>query len=273
MFAEFLNQEKLIEYITLYGVKFLLAIVILVVGLMVIKYVTKATVAVMKKVKMDDVLVSFFSKIVKALLMAFVIIASVGQLGVDTTSLAAMIAAAGLAIGLALQGSLSNFAAGVMIIATRPFKIGDYVEVSGVGGAITDLSIYNTILVTPDNKVITIPNSKITSENIINFSARDTRRVDMVFGISYSDDIKKAKKVINKVIKDDSRILAEPEPLVAVSALADSSVNFNVRPWVKKEDYWNVYFDMHENIKIAFDKEGITIPFPQRELHVHNLKK
>ena len=273
MFGEISNQEKILEYVSMYGVKFLTAIVVFIVGLLVTKYVTKLSVTVMKKVKMDAVLVSFFSKIVKSLLLAFVIIASVEQLGVDTTSLAAMIAAAGLAIGLALQGSLSNFAAGVMIIATRPFKIGDYVEVSGVGGSIKDLSIYNTILVTPDNKVITVPNSKITSENIVNFSAMDTRRVDMVFGIGYADDIAKAKKVINKVIKGDDRILAEPEPLIAVSELADSSVNFNVRPWVKKEDYWNVYYDTHEKVKIAFDKEGITIPFPQRELHVHNLKK
>ncbi len=272
MLPQLTNQEKIIEYISLYGIKIVTAIVIFIIGLIVTKYVTKLSVTVMKKVKMDSVLVSFFSKIVKSLLLAFVIIASVEQLGVDTTSLAAMIAAAGLAIGLALQGSLSNFAAGVMIIATRPFKIGDYVEVSGIGGSVKDLSIYTTILVTPDNKVITVPNSKVTSGNIVNFSAMDTRRVDMVFGIGYSDDIAKAKKVINKVIKADDRILAEPEALVAVSELADSSVNFNVRPWVKKEDYWNVYYDVHEKIKIAFDKEGISIPFPQRELHVHNIK-
>lgn len=273
MFSEIISQEKLIEYAALYGVKLLTAVLILVIGLMVVKYITKASVAVMKKVKTDAVLITFFSKIIKSLLIAFVIIATVEQVGVDTTSLAAMIAAAGLAIGLALQGSLSNFAAGVMIIAVRPFKIGDYVEIAGVGGSVKDLSIYNTILVTPDNKVITVPNSKVTSGNIINYSTMDTRRVDMVFGIGYSDDISKAKKVIGKVIKGDDRILADPEPLVAVSELADSSVNFNVRPWVKKEDYWNVYFDMHEKIKIEFDKADITIPFPQRELHVHNLKK
>jgi len=273
MIEGLMNQEKIVEYALLYGVKFLMAIFILILGLTIVKYVTKAAKAVMIKVKMDQVLISFFSKIIKSLLIAFVVIASVEQLGVDTTSLAAMIAAAGLAIGLALQGSLSNFAAGVMIIATRPFKIGDYIEVAGVGGSVKDLSIYNTILTTPDNKIITVPNSKITSDNIINFSAQDTRRVDMVFGIGYSDDIAKAKDIINKIISKDKRILKEPDALVALAELADSSVNFNVRPWVKKEDYWDVFYDMHEKVKVAFDEAGVTIPFPQRELYVHNVKK
>ena len=199
--------------------------------------------------------------------ITFVIISAAAQIGIQTASFVAIIGAAGLAIGFALQGSLSNLAAGVMLIIFKPVKVGDYIEGGGAAGSVEAVGIFITTLLTPDNKVVYIPNSTLTGGNIINFSAKDTRRVDMVFGIGYSDDIDKAKKVIEEVLNADTRILKDPAPQIVVSELADSSVNFNVRPWSKTADYWGVYGDIHEKIKLTFDAEGISIPYPQMDVH------
>jgi small conductance mechanosensitive channel len=202
-------------------------------------------------------------------IMALVVISALGQLGVNTTSFAAIIAAAGLAIGFALQGSLGNFAAGIMLIIFRPFKAGDFVEAGGVAGVVEDVQIFATKIRTGDNKEITVPNGAITGSSIVNYSAKPTRRVDMVFGIGYDDDIKRAKEILEQVVTSDQRVLSDPAPTIAVSELADSSVNFVVRPWVNSGDYWPVLFDITENVKLEFDKQSVSIPFPQTDVHVH----
>ncbi len=217
----------------------------------------------------DEMLAGFSANIAHILVVAFIIIATLNQLGVQTTSLVAIIGAAGLAIGLALQGSLSNFASGVMIIAFRPFKVGDFVEAGGVSGVVEGIQIFSTQMRTGDNKTIIVPNSSITGGSITNYSTKDTRRVDLVFGIGYEDDLLKAKQLLEDVVNSDERILDTPEPLIAVSELADSSVNFTVRSWVKSGDYWDVYFHLNETVKLLFDKEGISIPYPQQDVHMH----
>lgn len=268
------NINKIVEnYVIPYGLNFLLAIVIFIIGKMVVKSLTKLTKKILNKAKVDDILVEFIAGITSSLLMLFVIIAALGQLGVDTTSLVALIGAAGLAIGLSLQGSLQNFASGVMLIVFRPFTSGDFVEVAGIAGIVEKISIFSTQLRTGDNKQMIVPNGKIYDDVITNYSAKPTRRVDMVFGIGYDDDIKKAKQILEAVLKDDERILADPEPVVAVSELADSSVNFVVRPWVNSSDYWGVYFDIHENVKLRFDEENISIPYPQMDVHLNKLEQ
>mgnify|MGYP003571999933 FL=1 len=220
------------------------------------------------KADMDPILVNFVASIVSSLLLLFIIIASLNQLGVDTTSLIAIFGAAGLAIGLALQGSLQNFASGVMLIIFRPFKTGDFVEAGGTSGVVESISIFTTIMRTGDNREVIVPNGAIYSGTITNYSARETRRVDMVFGIGYGDDIKKAKQILQQVLDQDERVLKDPAALVAVGELADSSVNFNVRPWVKSADYWSVKFDLTEKVKLAFDENKISIPFPQMDVHM-----
>jgi small conductance mechanosensitive channel len=201
--------------------------------------------------------------------MLFVIIASLNQLGINTTSLAAILAAAGLAIGLSLQSSLQNFAAGIMLLVFRPFKKGDFIDAGGVAGSVKSIGVFSTIMNTPDNKEIIVPNGNIYSGNIINFSAKETRRVDMKFGIGYGDDLLLAKKLLEEMVAADERILAEPAPQIAVAELGDSSVNFVVRPWVNSSDYWGVMFDFTEAVKLRFDAEGISIPFPQMDVHLH----
>lgn len=242
-------------------------------GIWLAKQIKKYVVLMMEKRNVDALLASFSSNIVYVALVAFVVIAALSQLGIQTTSFVAIIGAAGLAIGLALQGSLANFASGVMIIAFRPFKVGDFIEAGGVAGVVEGIQIFSTQMRTGDNKAIILPNSGITSGNITNYSAKDTRRVDMVFGIGYDDDIKKTKDILMELITDDERILKDPEPLVAVSELADSSVNFVVRPWVNSADFWGVKFDYTEAVKLRFDKEGISIPYPQQDLHLHKVEK
>jgi small conductance mechanosensitive channel len=255
-----------------WGLKVVAAIAILVIGRWLVALAARVLRAVMTKAKMDEMLVKFVSSIAYYALLAFVVIAAISQLGVQTTSVIAVFGAAGLAVGLALQGSLANFAAGVMLIVFKPFKVGDYVEAAGTAGTIEGIMIFSTRLKTPDNKVVWVPNGKIFDGNIVNYNASETRRVDMVFGCSYEDDLTKAKSILEGLLKDDDRILADPAATVKVSALADSSVNFNVRPWVKTEDYWGVYWDMTEKVKLRFDEEGISIPYPQRDVHVHQAK-
>ena len=241
-------------------------------GIWLAKRIKKYIVLIMERRNIDALLASFTSNIAYVALVAFVIIAALSQLGIQTTSFVAIIGAAGLAIGLSLQNSLSNFASGVMIIAFRPFKVGDFIEAGGVAGVVEGIQIFSTQMRTGDNKQIIVPNSSITGGNIVNYSAKDTRRVDMVFGIGYGDDIKKAKDILLKLLEEDERILKDPAPVVAVSELADSSVNFVVRPWVKSDDFWGVKFDYTENVKLTFDKEGISIPYPQQDVHLHKVE-
>jgi small conductance mechanosensitive channel len=255
-------------YVIPWAIKIALALLIFVIGRKVVDAIVGVAQKVMRRQEMDEILVRFISSIIKWLLLLFVIIAALSQLGVDTTSLIALLGAAGLAVGLALQSSLSNFAAGVMLIIFRPFTKGDFVEAGGATGVVEAISIFTTKLTTPDNKEVIVPNSSVFSNNITNFSAKPTRRVDMVFGISYDDDIRKAKELLEQIIADDARVLAEPAPVVALGELGDSSVNFLVRPWVNAADYWGVLWDTNEQVKLRFDAEGISIPFPQMDVHL-----
>lgn len=257
------------DYATHYGMKILGAAAILIIGLWVAKILTKSFNKMLLRRKTDQTLVKFFTAMVRVGLIAFVIIAAISQAGIETTSFVAVLGAAGLAVGLALQGSLSNFASGVMLIIFRPISVGDYIEGGGISGSVKEIGIFVTILTSPDNKTIFIPNSKLISDNIVNYSMNDTRRVDMVFGIGYNDDIDKSKKVLNEIIISNEKILKDPAPTIKLHELADSSVNFIVRPWCKTEDYWDVYFEVTETVKKRFDKENIEIPFPQRDVHVH----
>lgn len=257
-----------IDYISLYGLKVVAAIAIFIIGKWLAKKLVVLAKKMMVKAKVDETLVSFAGNVMYGMTITFVVIAALNQLGVETTSLAAVLAAAGLAIGLALQGSLSNLAAGVMIIIFRPFKIGDYVDAGGTAGTVEDISIFTTSFRTPDNRQVIVPNDAITSSIITNVSAKPERRVDLKIGVGYSDDLSKVKKVLTKIIESEERILKDKDVTIAVAELGDSSVNLVVRPWVKTSDYWDVYFDLTEKIKITFDKEGISIPFPQRDLHI-----
>jgi len=257
------------DYAIPWAIKAVIAIAIFVIG----KWVVKIIVSLVKKLlnrseSMDEMLVNFIGSIINAVLILFVIIASLDQLGVDTTSLVALIGAAGLAIGLALQGSMQNFAAGVMILVFKPFKSGDFIDAGGVMGVVENVQIFSTTMRTGDNKEVIVPNGGIYGGAITNFSARDTRRVDMVFGIGYDDDIRQAKSILEKLVAEDERILKDPAPVVALSELGDSSVNFIVRPWVNSGDYWNVLWEMNEKVKTEFDAAGISIPYPQMDVHL-----
>jgi len=251
-----------------YGIKIIGAVAIIVIGRIAVSILAGIVRRLMKRSEVDDTLTKFVVSLTRIALMTFVFIAALGTLGVQTASFVAVIGAAGLAIGFALQGSLSNFAAGVMLIIFRPFRVGDYIEAGGTAGVVEAVKIFVTEFKTPDNKKVFVPNSQITGGNITNYSAMDTRRVDMVFGIGYGDDIRKAKEILERILNEDERVLKDPPITVAVLELGDSSVNFAVRPWVKTADYWAVYFDVHEKVKLSFDREGISIPFPQRDVHL-----
>ena len=261
--------DKIYQILTVYGLKVLAALAVFIIGRWVAKGVKKVVERLMTKGKVDPTLISFTANLAYIGLLAFIIIAALGQLGIQTTSFIAIIGAAGLAIGLALQGSLSNFAAGFLLIIFRPFKVGDLIEGAGVFGVVEAIQIFTTQLKTADNKTVIVPNAKLTDDNIVNWTVKGTRRVDMVFGIGYEDDIDKARSLMEAVIAEDSRILKDPAPQISVSELADSSVNFVVRPWVKVADYWGVYFDLTEKIKKSFDANNVSIPFPQRDIHVY----
>lgn len=258
-------------YVIPWSINISMAVVIFIIGRIVVAIVVSLLGKILKKTGMDHMLVEFISSIVKAGLMLFIIIASLNQLGVDTTSLIALLGAAGLAVGLALQGSLQNFAAGLMLLIFRPFKAGDFIEAAGTSGVVETISIFTTIMRTGDNREIIVPNGKIFGDNITNYSARDTRRIDMIVGIGYDSDLKKARDLLEQLVRADERILKDPAPQIAVSELADSSVNFVVRPWVKSADYWAVKFDFTEKVKLAFDENGISIPFPQMDVHLNQV--
>lgn len=257
------------DYALPWGIKIALAIIIFIIGRMAVGIVVSMVRRVLTARGMDEILISFLTSILRWVLLLFVIIAALSQLGVDTTSLVALLGAAGLAIGLSLQSSLSNFASGVMLIIFRPFTKGDFVEAGGTTGVIDKINIFTTTMTTPDNKEVIVPNGSVIDNNITNYSARDTRRVDMVFGISYDDDIRKAKKLLEEIVAADDRVLPTPAPVVALSALADSSVNFIVRPWVKTPDYWAVLWATNEAVKLKFDEAGISIPYPQMDVHMN----
>ena len=252
-----------------YGLQVIGALATIIIGIWIAKMLAKYAGKLLRKRDVDETLTKFLVSLVRIGLITFVIISAASQVGIQTASFVAVIGAAGLAIGFALQGSLSNLAAGVMLIIFKPVKVGDYIEGGGATGSVESVGIFVTTLVTVDNKVVYIPNSTLTGGNITNFTAKDKRRVDMVFGISYNDDIDKARNAINEVINANPKILQEPKADILVSELGDSSVNFNVRPWVNTADYWNVYFDVHEQIKKKFDEQNISIPFPQRDVHMY----
>jgi small conductance mechanosensitive channel len=251
-----------------FGIKFITAIAIFYIGRLIARFVSKGIHKIMEAQKVDKILESFVTNLVYWTLMTFVIIAAINQIGIQTTSLIAIMGAAGLAIGLALQGSLANFAAGILIVMFRPYRVGDFVEAAGVAGSVVQVQILSTILKTVDNKQIVVPNAQIMSSIITNFSANETRRVDLVICISYNDDIDKTRTIIQELINADNRILKDPACLIAVSELADSSVNIAVRPWVKTANYMSVKFGLTETIKKRFDKEGISFPFPQQDVHI-----
>ncbi|MGX9419247.1 small-conductance mechanosensitive channel MscS [Vibrio sp. RC27] len=261
------NSDLLIQY----GVNIISAILILFIGNIIVKAIARSIGKLLAKREMDQAVVDFVSALVRYLLFVIVLIAALGRVGVQTASVVAVIGAAGLAVGLALQGSLSNFAAGVLIVAFRPFKSGDYVEIGGVAGSVSSIQIFQTVLKTPDNKMIVVPNGGVIGGPIVNYSHHATRRIDFTIGVSYSADLQKSKELITKIIEADSRVLKEPGVTVGVVELADSSVNFVARPWVKTEDYWAVYFDLLQAMKEGLDKEGIEIPFPQMDVNLNKV--
>ena len=254
------------------GINVAIAIAIFYVGKMVVSLVVRGLHKVMQRQEVDKTLETFVCNLVRMVLLVVVVIAAIGQIGIETTSFIAIFGAAGLAVGLALQGSLSNFAAGVLIVLFRPYRVGDFIEAAGINGSVEQVQILTTVLKTGDNKQVIVPNGQIMDSIITNYSANDTRRVDMVVGVSYDDDLDKVRDTIKELIAAEDRILDEPACTIAVSALADSSVNFVVRPWVKTPDYWGVMFDLTEAIKKRFDKDGITFPFPQQDVHLHTVK-
>ncbi len=259
---------KLTEWAALYGTKLLGAIVILIVGRIVVGALTKLVHRILTRGNMEETLTRFLTTLTKALLLTFVVLAALNTVGVETASIIAVIGAAGLAVGFALQGSLSNFASGIMLIAFRPMKAGDMVEAGGHFGFVKEIHIFNTILLTPQNRRVIIPNSKVTGDSIINYTVEGYLRVDMLFGISYGDNIPKAKDILMNILVNDPVVLKEPAPDVAVAELGDSSVNFAVRPYVKPEDYWRTLFTITEKVKLAFDENSVTIPFPQSDVHL-----
>lgn len=258
-----------LDWLLLNGPNVLAAILILILGRWLVKWISFLVRKALTKSGMDVTLVRFLEKLLYYSLLVTVIIAAADQLGIKTTSFLAILGAAGLAIGLALKDSLSNFASGVMLILFQPFRVGDAVTISGVTGKVERIDIFSSVLSTPDNQKIIVPNSNITSDVIINITANPTRRIDLVIGISYDDDIKQAKEIIENIIKADTRILSDPAPTVALGELGASSIDLVVRPWVKTEEYWDVRFDLMESLKYTFDEKGISFPYPQQDVHMY----
>ena len=260
--------DTIVLYASNYGLKIIAAIIIFFIGRIVAKKLTAITKKLMKKAEIDNTLVEFAESLVYFTLLLMVVLASLNALGVNTTSFIAVFGAASLAIGLALQGSLANIGAAVLIIIFRPFKVGDYITAGGATGTVDDVNLFSTIISPLDNRTIVVPNSSIIAGNITNYSNKPQRRVDLTFGIGYDDDLRLAKETLSALLNADDRILQEPAPFVAVSELGDSSVNFITRSWVQTADYWDVYFDTIEKVKLTFDEKGISIPYPQMDVHM-----
>jgi len=269
--ARLFTPEMLQTHVIPWATRIVVALAIFIVGRWVALWLLSAARRLMRRGGMDDMLVAFLSNIAYFMLLAVVVIAALDHLGVQTTSLLAIVGAAGLAVGLALKDSLGNFASGVLLIVFRPFRVGDFIEAAGTSGIVQAVNVFSTVLATGDNREVTVPNGQIYGGTIVNVTARPTRRIDLVFGIGYGDDIRTAKRLIEEAMGRDERILAEPAPAISLAELADSSVNINVRPWVKTGDYWAVRSDLLESVKAAFDANGISIPFPQRDVHLHQV--
>ncbi|MBS0010494.1 MAG: mechanosensitive ion channel [Bacteroidales bacterium] len=262
-------SSKIAELATTYGLKLVLAIVVLVIGLIIIRSLARGATRMMEKGNVDKSLIPFLRSLISITLKVLLIISIMSMIGIQMTSFIAVLAAAGLAVGLALQGTLQNFAGGVIILLFKPYKVGDYITTQSYSGTVKEIQIFTTILTTPDNQTIIIPNSPIAVNPLTNYSTQETRRVDFTFGIGYGDDIDKARSVLMKIINEDPRIMKDPEPLVKIANLGDSSVDFATRVWVKASDYWAVFFDTNEKVKKSFDSEGISIPFPQQDVHLY----
>jgi len=260
--------EKLSEFLMIYGLKIIGALAILVIGRIAAGFFRRLVKRIMDRTNIEQSVVSFVASLVYVLVLVFAVLAALAKFGIETTSIIAILGAAGFAVGFALQGSLSNFAAGLLTIIFKYYRVGDYIQAAGTAGTVKEIKLFSTVLATPDNVQITVPSGKIFGDTIMNYSTNDTRRVDLVVGIGYSSSIQVAMDVIDKVLKSESRILPEPAPQIAVSELADSSVNLVVRPWVKASDYWEVKFDLNRAIKEALDANQIEIPFPQRTVHM-----
>jgi len=260
--------DKLIDLVEKYGPKLLGAIIVLIVGLWIIKIINRAVKRMLDKRDFDPSLEPFIRTLISVLLKIMLVISVMGMVGIEMTSFIAILASVGLAVGMALSGTLQNFAGGLMILVFKPFKVGDFIEAQGYMGSVFEIQIFNTILKTPDNKVIYIPNGGLSTGSLTNFSQEATRRVDWSFGIAYGDNVEKARTVLLNLIKADTRILKEPEPFIGLGELADSSVNLTVRVWVNAADFWGVFFDMNENVYLDFEKEGLSIPFPQMDVHL-----
>lgn len=260
--------NDLIRFATTYGIKIIGAILILIIGRFAAAMFRRILVKLLKKRDVDAAVVSFVGSLAYFLVLTIAVIASLAKFGIETTSFVAVLGAVGFAIGFALQGSLANFAAGVLILVLRPYRIGDFIEAAGTAGSVKEIQLFTTVLATPDNVRILVPNGKIFGDVIKNYTANADRRIDLVIGIGYESSIKKAHEVLTAILNSDARVLTDPAPTIAVAELADSSVNFVVRPWVKKEDYWPTRFDLTERIKLELDKNGIEIPFPQRTVHL-----
>ncbi len=265
--------DQIIALVVKYGAQLLLAIIVLIVGLWVIKRIVKVVNKTMTKRNVDESLQPFLRSIIGALLKIMLVITVASMVGVEMTSFVAVLGAAGLAVGLALQGSLSNFAGGVLILLLKPFKVGDFIEANGYSGTIREIQIFYTYMTSVENQEIVIPNGDLSNNAIKNYSYHDTRRLDMTFGIGYSDDIDKAKEILERLVKADTRILPEPALTIFINELADSSVNIHVRAWAKSADYWDIFNNFNEKVKKAFDAEGISIPFPQRDIHLFQQTK
>jgi small conductance mechanosensitive channel len=256
--------------LTEYGPKVLGAIIALVIGLWIIKWILKVVNTGLIRAKVDESLRPFLKSLIGALLKVMLAISIMSMLGIAMTSFIAILGAAGLAVGMALSGTLQNFAGGVMILLFKPFKVGDFIDAQGYSGVVKEIQIFVTILTTPDNKTIIIPNGGLSNGSMINYSTQENRRVDWTFGIGYGDDVAKARDILLKLIAEDQRIHQTPAPFVGLGALADSSVNLTVRVWAKAEDYWDIFFEMNEKVYSAFNAAGINIPYPQMDVHVHN---
>ena len=266
-------SDMAVMYASEYGMKIVSALLIFIIGKWAIKKLTAVSKLLMEKAKVDQTLVEFAESVIYFILLLMVVLASLNALGVNTTSFIAVFGAAGLAIGLALQGSLANIGAAVLIIVFRPFKVGDFVDAGGATGTVEDVNLFSTIITPIDNRTIIVPNASIISGNITNYSKKPNRRVDHVFGIGYDDDLKLAKETLMQIMKADERILTEPAPFVAVGELGDNSVNFVVRAWVDTADYWDVYFEIIEKVKLTFDEKGISFPYPQMDVHIPKQEK